>query len=163
MSITIFMWCVIILLAYITFVVTNHSNTCDKQAEFLGGKISGLSHEMEEIKAGCKRAVRDSADERHERVRDTFDEMLSSVNKIKTISEENHKWIMANHTLVSTTYRLSMATNRRTHVMDIQLDMALPNYDESNHHEDEWYECAEIIRNNGKGVAEDFINKMNEE
>lgn len=160
---TFFMWAVLLLLAYIAFMVTNHANAGDKQAEFLVNKINGLSYEIQDIKQGCKRAVRDSADEQHERMCDVFDEVQDAVNKIKEVGEANHRWIMANHCLIATTYRLTAATNDRTHCLDLQLAHTIRGYSENWTSDESYYECNNIIKQNGFYEADYFIKKVNEE
>ena len=163
MSMTIFMWAVLLMLAYICFVVTNHSNTGDKQAAFLADKISGLKYEIQDIKQGCIRAVRDSADEQHERMRDVFDEVQDSVNKIKEMGEINHRWIMVNHTLISKIYRLSAAIDNRTHSAVLDMERCIDGFSEHWVNEESWQESTDIIRKNGFDAADDFIKKVNEE
>lgn len=162
MSMTFFMWAVLLMLAYIAFMVTNHSNTGDKQAVFLADKISGLKYELESLK-NKQGKTSDYSDKHYDRLCDRFNDVQSTVNKIKEMGEANHRWIIANHTLISTSYRLIMAVDRRTHCMDLDLSMSLSGYTENWCSDEEWYECNNIIRENGFIEANEFIKKVNEE
>jgi len=153
---TIFMWAVLLLLAYIAFVVTNHSNIGDKQTAFLTEKISDLSDKITDVRSRLKT-------DNHDNLCERLNNVQNAVNKIKTMGEVNHRWIMANHCLISSNYRLIMAVDRRTHCMDLDLASTLSGYDENWCSDEEWYECNNIIRQNGFYEADDFIKKMNEE
>jgi|GEM_PF-3589937 len=161
MSMNFFMWAVIILLIYIAFITTIHSNTVDKQALFIAGRITDLKDEWEKEHKHINSDLSEQA-----RNIESMSNLIHAIKDIgessKNFNEANHRWIMANHALISSTYRLTAATDSRTHAMDIELSSTLSNYNENWTSDDSWFECNKIIREKGFDEADEFIKKAKE-
>jgi hypothetical protein len=155
------MWVVVLLLAYISLVVSNHASTGRKHTELLLDRISSLKYEIMEIKNKPTNHNKYS-DEHYTKLCDRFNDVQDTVNKIKTVGEANHRWIMANHTLISKTYRLSEATDSRAHSVALDLVHCIDGFSEHWVNEESWQECTDIIRKNGFDAADSFIKKVSE-